>query len=64
MGMDDRNLFNNNGAGFAFFLINFLYGFGGLLTSYIFSFAGKSAPGSFTFYLFFTLVLGELLRLL
>ncbi len=40
IGMDHRDLFNDNGAGFAFFLINFLYGFGGLLTAYAFSFLG------------------------
>ncbi len=59
VGMDDRSLFNDNGAAFAFFLINFLYGFGGLLTAYVFSFAGRSAPGSYTYYLMMTVIVGE-----
>ncbi len=59
VGMDHRDLFNDNGAAFAFFLINFLYGFGGLLTAYVFSFVGRSAPASYTYYLMITIIVGE-----
>ena len=37
-----RNIFNTNGAEFAFFLIYFLYGMGGILMAYVFSFATNS----------------------
>ena len=58
-GMDDRHLFDNNGAAGAFFTINLLYGFGGLLLAYVCTFVGKTAPGGYTFYLITALLLCE-----
>ena len=59
IAMDERSLFDNNGAGGAFFLINFMYGFGALLMAYVFSFATKSAPSSYALYILVALVTGK-----
>ena len=59
-GLDERMILSTNGAAGALFLLNFLFGLGGILMAYVFSFATKSAPSAFTFFVILSLVAGVL----
>ena len=56
--MDQRNILTTNGAVWAFLLLNIIYGLGGILMAYVFSFATKSTPSSFSLFAIFSLVVG------
>lgn len=56
--MDERDLFKTNGAWLTLSLIHFVYGAGAILLAYVFSFATKSAPSSYAFYVLVVLVAG------
>ena len=57
-GLDERAILSTNGAAGSLFLLNFMFGLGGILMAYTFSFATKSAPSAFTFFVIFSLVAG------
>lgn len=57
-GLDERMILSSNGAAFAFFILNLMFGLGAILMAYVFSFATKSAPSAFTFFVIFSLVAG------
>ena len=56
---DQRDLFSSNGAGFAYFLLMFLYGTSGILMAYSFSFITKSAPSAFSLFIVVVLIAGK-----
>ncbi len=59
---DQRDLFGSNGAGFAFFLLMFLYGLSGIMMAYSFSFLTKSAPSAFSLFIVVVLIGGTCSR--
>ena len=56
--IDTRLILTTNDAIVALFLLNFMFGLGGILMAYVFSFATKSAPSSFSLFVIFCLVTG------
>ncbi|TRY81063.1 hypothetical protein TCAL_04547 [Tigriopus californicus] len=56
--LDARNLFTEPEAWGGLAVVHVLYGLSALLTAYVFSFATKSAPAAFAFYVLVALVCG------
>ena len=61
--MDARNIFTADGAGAIYFMVMMLFGFGAVLTAYVFSFAAKSTPAAFTAFILFALMCGKTILL-
>lgn len=57
--LDARNLFIEPQVWGGMAAVHILYGLSGLLTAYAFSFATKSAPAAFAFYVLVALVCGK-----